>query len=99
MTSAFDGVKRQQRRNAPNLSLDYLMEPRETIVILLAEDDPDDRMLTIRALQQNRLAICRRIVERHHGIITAHSTPGEGAQFVIMLPMQQPPVSSESDGV
>lgn len=32
------------------------MEPRETIVILLAEDDPDDRMLTIRALQRNRLA-------------------------------------------
>ncbi len=32
------------------------MESRETIVILIAEDDPDDRMLTIRALQQNRLA-------------------------------------------
>ncbi len=31
------------------------MESRETIVILIAEDDPDDRMLTIRALQQNRL--------------------------------------------
>ncbi len=43
------------------------------------------------------LAICRRIVERHHGTITAHSTPGEGAQFVVMLPVQQPPVSSEND--
>ena len=32
------------------------MESREPIVILIAEDDPDDRMLTIRALQQNRLA-------------------------------------------
>ncbi len=32
------------------------MESRETIVILIAEDDPDDRILTIRALQQNRLA-------------------------------------------
>lgn len=32
------------------------MEPHESIVILIAEDDPDDRMLTIRALQQNRLA-------------------------------------------
>ena len=28
----------------------------ETIVILLAEDDPDDRLLTIRALKKNRLA-------------------------------------------
>ena len=32
------------------------MESSETIVILIAEDDPDDRMLTIRALEQNRLA-------------------------------------------
>ena len=32
------------------------MESRETVVILVAEDDPDDRMLTIRALEQNRLA-------------------------------------------
>ena len=32
------------------------MESRETVVILIAEDDPDDRMLTIRALEQNRLA-------------------------------------------
>jgi CheY-like chemotaxis protein len=29
---------------------------RQPIVILLAEDDPDDRMLTIRALKKNRLA-------------------------------------------
>lgn len=29
---------------------------REPIVILLAEDDPDDRMLTIRALKKNRLS-------------------------------------------
>ena len=28
----------------------------KTVVILLADDDPDDRMLTIRALRQNRLA-------------------------------------------
>jgi CheY-like chemotaxis protein len=32
------------------------MQSRESIVILLAEDDPDDRMLTIRALEKNRLA-------------------------------------------
>lgn len=28
----------------------------ETVVILLADDDPDDRMLTTRALKRNRLA-------------------------------------------
>jgi CheY-like chemotaxis protein len=29
---------------------------REPVIILLAEDDPDDRMLTMRALKQSRLA-------------------------------------------
>ncbi len=32
------------------------MESNDTLVILLAEDDPDDRLLTLRALKQNRLA-------------------------------------------
>ncbi len=32
------------------------MESDDTLVILLAEDDPDDRLLTVRALKQNRLA-------------------------------------------
>ncbi len=32
------------------------MESDDTLVILLAEDDPDDRLLTLRALKQNRLA-------------------------------------------
>jgi len=36
------------------------------------------------------LAICRRIVERHGGEITALSTPGEGSVFIITLPMHQP---------
>ncbi|MBB4636682.1 PAS domain S-box protein [Longimicrobium terrae] len=33
------------------------------------------------------LAICRKIAERHGGGITAHSTPGEGATFVVTLPV------------
>lgn len=39
------------------------MTARNPIVILIAEDDPDDRMLTIRALEQNRLANDIRWVE------------------------------------
>ncbi|MFO7964048.1 MAG: PocR ligand-binding domain-containing protein [Desulfobacterales bacterium] len=34
------------------------------------------------------LAICRRIVERHGGFITAHSKPGKGSTFIIQLPKQ-----------
>ena len=32
------------------------------------------------------LAICRKITERHGGTITAHSTPGAGSRFVVILP-------------
>lgn len=33
------------------------------------------------------LAICKKIVERHEGTITAFSSPGAGAEFVITLPV------------
>lgn len=35
------------------------------------------------------LAICRKIVERHQGTITASSTPGKGTTFTVVLPVQQ----------
>ena len=35
------------------------------------------------------LAVCRKIVERHHGTITAQSAPGEGTTFVLTLPVRQ----------
>ncbi len=37
------------------------------------------------------LAICRKIVERHGGQITANSRPGEGTVFTVTLPKQQTP--------
>ena len=36
------------------------------------------------------LAICEKIVLRHHGRITASGTPGEGATFTVTLPRRQP---------
>ncbi len=41
------------------------------------------------------LALCRKIVERHGGRITAHGAPGRGASFEIVLPALQ---SSSSGG-
>ncbi len=34
------------------------------------------------------LAICKKIVERHGGVITTQSQPGEGATFVVSLPIE-----------
>ncbi|MDX6406834.1 MAG: two-component system, LuxR family, sensor kinase FixL [Blastocatellia bacterium] len=36
------------------------------------------------------LAICRRIVDRHNGNITARSKPGEGTTFIVTMPIKQP---------
>ncbi|HTL59552.1 MAG TPA: ATP-binding protein [Candidatus Limnocylindrales bacterium] len=36
------------------------------------------------------LAVCRRIVDRHHGSIIARSQPGQGATFLVTLPVRQP---------
>ena len=38
------------------------------------------------------LAMCRKIVERHGGTITASSKSGPGAMFVVTLPLKQPGV-------
>jgi two-component system sensor kinase FixL len=35
------------------------------------------------------LAICKKIVVRHGGFITASSKPGEGATFMVTLPLRQ----------
>jgi two-component system sensor kinase FixL len=36
------------------------------------------------------LAVCRRITDRHGGLITAQSKLGEGSTFIVILPLRQP---------
>ena len=40
------------------------------------------------------LAVCRRITDRHGGTIRAHSKPGEGATFVVTLPVRHPKIQT-----
>lgn len=44
------------------------------------------------------LAVCRKIAERHGGSITARSKPGEGATFIVTLPMQHEKVEETISG-
>jgi PAS domain S-box-containing protein len=41
------------------------------------------------------LSICRKIAERHNGSITAQSIPGDGATFVVILPLTQSKVENK----
>ena len=43
------------------------------------------------------LAVCRRITDRHGGTINARSKPGEGATFIVTLPVRQKKKESTSD--
>jgi PAS domain S-box-containing protein len=43
------------------------------------------------------LAICRKIAERHGGNITAHSSPNQGATFVVTLPARHNPNTPNSE--
>ena len=42
------------------------------------------------------LALCKKIVERHHGAISAKGEETEGASFEIILPVKQGVITNKS---
>ena len=42
------------------------------------------------------LSICKKIVEKHNGLISATSVPEKGSVFTITLPFTQPPINGSS---
>jgi signal transduction histidine kinase len=53
---------------------------------------PFQRLHTQSEFEGNGIGLptCRKIAERHHGSLTAHSTPGAGSTFIVTLPLRQP---------
>ena len=45
------------------------------------------------------LSVCRKIVERHNGEITAHSEPEKGATFFVTLPLKQIQQENRNDEI
>ncbi|MDA1190240.1 MAG: PAS domain-containing protein [Candidatus Poribacteria bacterium] len=43
------------------------------------------------------LAICRRLVQRHHGRIVADGVEGQGARFIVTLPITQPDAPDDDE--
>lgn len=41
------------------------------------------------------LAVCKRIVDRHGGMISAESTPGQGSKFIVTLPVNGPEMNEQ----
>jgi len=45
------------------------------------------------------LALCKKIVENHQGVITSEGNPGGGSKFIIFLPVYELPQTQLSDSV
>ena len=43
------------------------------------------------------LSICRRITDHHGGTIKADGSPGEGATFIVTLPVSQNPATNNNE--
>jgi signal transduction histidine kinase len=100
-----NALKFQRQGVLPVITIASQTTQNETILITISdngvgfEQHYEDRIFKVfeRLHTQDEyegtgigLAICRRIIERHHGRVTVKSQPDEGTQFTIVLPLKQP---------
>jgi two-component system, NtrC family, sensor kinase len=92
-------LKRKERFWAGQSSIDEVCQITVTDNGIGFDEKYLDRIFNISQRLHSRgefegsgigLAICRKIAERHHGSITARSTPGHGSTFIVVLPTKQP---------
>jgi two-component system, chemotaxis family, CheB/CheR fusion protein len=104
--SAVPIVKIETRDVKPDEILEYHIDPADHIVICVEdngigfEDKYKEKIFGIfqrlHSTSQYQgtgigLAICKKIVDNHHGFIRAESKPGVGSAFQIILPKEQSP--------
>ncbi|NES65944.1 MAG: PAS domain S-box protein [Okeania sp. SIO2D1] len=100
-----NALKFQVPENRPIVKVEVILQPETNQVQIMVSDNGIgfeekylDRIFTpfqrLHGKQKYQgtgmgLAICRKIVERHNGNITARSIPNQGTTFVITLPIKQ----------
>jgi light-regulated signal transduction histidine kinase (bacteriophytochrome) len=99
-----NAIKFRQPGVPPLIRISACLDSEQTITLLVADNgigfdekyvdqifEPFKRLHGRSEYEGNGigLAICKRIAERHHGAITAHSHPGLGATFSVTLPLKQ----------
>ncbi len=99
-------VRIEARPPKPDEIIEYKIDPEDHVVLCVEDNgigfDEKYREKIFGIFQRLHsasqyqgtgigLAICRKIVDNHHGLIRAESKPGFGSTFVIILPKTQSP--------
>jgi two-component system CheB/CheR fusion protein len=102
--SKFPIIKIQERKITQKEAIEFKINPDEFIAICIADNGigfdekyRDQIFGIFQRLHNNNiyqgtgigLAICKKIIDNHHGFIKAESTLGTGSTFTVFLPREQ----------